>query len=152
MTGEAGPIETGPAVRARPSRPEDETARIRLWKACGLTRPWNDPGRDIARKRAVQPELFLVALVEDRLVGSVMGGYDGHRGWAYYLAVHPDHRRRGIARRMMTALETALLEKGCPKINLMVRTDNAAAHDFYEQIGYAHQDVVTRGKRLIPDD
>jgi ribosomal protein S18 acetylase RimI-like enzyme len=139
-------------VTIRPFHPADEGALIHLWRACGLTRPWNDPHRDIARKRAVQPELFLVALGEDELVGSLMGGYDGHRGWAYYLAVHPDHRRRGIARRMMATLESALLDMGCPKLNLMVRTDNTAAQGFYEGVGYARDAVATLSKRLIPDD
>ena len=139
-------------LRIRPYRPSDKPALVHLWQACGITRPWNDPGRDIARKQALQPELFLVALMDDTLVGSLMGGYDGHRGWAYYLAVLPEHRRKGIARRLMETLETALKAMGCPKINLMVRTDNGAAHQFYERLGYTHQEVLTRGKRLIPDD
>lgn len=136
----------------RPFHASDEAALIRLWQACDITRPWNDPGRDIARKQAVQPELFLVALSGDKLVGSVMGGYDGHRGWAYYLAVMPEHRHQGIARKLMETLEIALKAMGCPKINLMVRTDNIAAHEFYEHMGYTHQDVATRGKRLIADE
>jgi ribosomal protein S18 acetylase RimI-like enzyme len=107
--------------------------------------------RDIARKQAVQPELFLVALLDDELVGSLMGGYDGHRGWAYYLAVHPEHRNRGIARRMMRTLEKALEAMGCPKLNLMVRTDNATARGFYRRVGYTRDEVVTLSKRLITD-
>lgn len=139
-------------VTIRPYRPSDQEGLICLWQACDITRPWNDPSRDIVRKQEVQPELFLVALLDDALVGSLMGGYDGHRGWAYYLAVLPEHRHKGIASRLMEALETALKAMGCPKINLMVRTDNTAAHDFYEHIGYTYQEVVTRGKRLIVDD
>jgi ribosomal protein S18 acetylase RimI-like enzyme len=138
-------------VDIRPFRPSDETALVHLWQRSGLVRPWNDPVRDIARKGLVQPELFLVALLDDELVGSLMGGYDGHRGWAYYLAVHPGHRDQGIARQMMTALEKALAAMGCPKLNLMVRTDNAAARGFYRRVGYTRDEVVTLSKRLIPD-
>lgn len=152
MSAEVSAKRPGLAVTIRPFRPTDETALIRLWQACGITRPWNDPGQDIARKQRVQPELFLVAHIDDALVGSLMGGYDGHRGWAYYLAVLPEHRLKGIGHKLMATLEAALKAMGCPKINLMVRTDNIAAHDFYERMGYTHQDVLTRGKRLIPDD
>ena len=152
MSADASAHRSEVTVAIRPYHPADESALICLWQACGITRPWNDPGRDIARKQTVQPELFLVAHIEDTLVGSLMGGYDGHRGWAYYLAVLPEQRFKGIGRQLMAALERALKAMGCPKINLMVRTDNIAAHDFYERIGYTHQDVLTRGKRLIPDD
>lgn len=136
----------------RPYRTPDEAMLIHLWHACDLTRPWNDPGSDIVRKQALQPELFFVALMDEALVGSLMGGYDGHRGWAYYLAVLPEQRHKGIARKLMETLEAALQAMGCPKINLMVRTDNTAAHAFYERLGYTHQEVTTRGKRLIPDE
>jgi ribosomal protein S18 acetylase RimI-like enzyme len=139
-------------ITIRPFRSSDETALVHLWQLSGLVRPWNDPVRDIARKRLVQPELFLVALFGDTLVGSLMGGYDGHRGWAYYLAVHPEHRHTGIARRMMTALETALKEMGCPKLNLMVRTENTKARGFYSRVGYTQDEVVTLSKRLISDE
>ncbi|MDJ0780429.1 MAG: GNAT family acetyltransferase [Desulfosarcinaceae bacterium] len=142
----------GQRIVVRAYHTEDEQAVIQLWQTCGLTRPWNDPRRDIVRKQAVQPELFLVAVAEEELVGSVMGGYDGHRGWAYYLAVHPAYRSQGIARRMMQQLERSLEAMGCPKINLMVRTDNAAAHGFYQRIGYTRDEVNTLSRRLIPDD
>ena len=138
-------------VTIRPFGSDDESALIKLWQSCGLTRPWNDPSRDIARKMAVQPELFFVAQMGMQVVGSLMGGYDGHRGWAYYLAVHPEHRRRGIARNLMTTLESALLEMGCPKLNIMVREDNAAAQGFYNKVGYGRDAVSTLSRRLIPD-
>jgi ribosomal protein S18 acetylase RimI-like enzyme len=81
-----------------------------------------------------------------------MGGYDGHRGWAYYLAVLPEHQNQGTARHLMTALETALEKLGCPKINLMVRSTNTAALGFYQRLNYARDEVVTLSKRLIHDD
>ena len=73
----------------RPFREADEAQVVALWQACGLTRPWNDPHRDIARKLAVQRELFLVGEEGGRIVASVMAGYEGHRGWVNYLAWTP---------------------------------------------------------------
>ena len=122
-----------------------------LWESVGLTRPWNDPRKDIARKLAVQPELFLVAEDEDRVVGSVMAGYDGHRGWLYYLASDPGRRGEGIARGLVAEVEVRLLAMGCPKVQLMVRPDNASARGFYDALGYEPFDTWSTGKRLIDD-
>jgi ribosomal protein S18 acetylase RimI-like enzyme len=130
----------------------DQAAVVALWRAAGLTRPWNDPHQDIARKQAVQPELFLVGELGGEIVASAMAGYDGHRGSIYYLAVSPAHQRRGHARAMMAEVERRLEQLGCPKLNLMVRHDNRAAIGFYERIGYTEQSVVTLGKRLIIDE
>lgn len=135
----------------RTFHPDDEPAVVALWQAAGLTRPWNDPHADIARKLAVQPELFLVGVHEGRLVASAMGGYDGHRGSVYYLAVSPAYERRGAARRLMEELEQRLIALGCPKLNLMVRVDNEAAHGFYDRLAYVHDPVACRSKRLISD-
>lgn len=129
----------------------DTEAVIALWTACGLTRPWNDPRKDIARKLAVQPELFLVGIVEDALGATAMGGYDGHRGSVYYLAVDPAHRARGLGAAIMAELETRLTAMGCPKLNLLVRTENIGVRGFYEGLGYETQETVCLGKRLIPD-
>lgn len=123
-----------------------------LWKKCDLTRSWNDPKRDIARKLTVQPELFLVAELGGEIVGTVMAGFDGHRGWVNYLAVHPAHRLKGIGRQLMQRAATALEELGCPKINLQIRRENLAAAAFYEALGYREDDVVSYGRRLIDDD
>jgi ribosomal protein S18 acetylase RimI-like enzyme len=127
---------------------EDEQAVVSLWKRCGLVRPANDPHQDIARKLQVRGDLFLVGVVEDRVVATVMAGYDGHRGWVNYLAVAPDSQRRGLGRRMMTEAERRLRASGCPKINLQVRSGNAGAMEFYRAIGYGQDDVVSMGKRL----
>jgi ribosomal protein S18 acetylase RimI-like enzyme len=99
----------------------------------------------------VQPELFLVGLLEKALVASVMGGYEGHRGWVNYLAVSPDYRGRGYGRALMTRIEELLLAMGCPKLNIQVRATNAQVLEFYREIGYAQDDVVSLGKRLIAD-
>lgn len=138
-------------MQIRPFEDADEQAVVALWHACGLTRAWNDPHRDIARKRGVQPELFLVGTVLDQLVATAMAGYDGHRGWVNYLAVGPAHRHRGHAAALMARLETLLAERGCPKLNLQVRTSNLEALAFYRRLGYAQDDTVSLGKRLIVD-
>lgn len=130
----------------------DEDAVVALWRAAGLTRPWNDPHADIARKLAVQPELFLVGELDGEIVASAMAGYDGHRGSVYYLAVSPDHQRRGHARALMAEVERRLEAIGCPKLNLMVRRDNTGVLGFYHQLGYDEQSVVVLGKRLIEDE
>ncbi len=139
-------------LQIRSFEPTDETAVIQLWNDAGLTVPWNDPRQDIQRKLSVQGDLFLVGCIEDRIVASVMAGYDGHRGWIYYLAVQPDLQRGGIGRQMMEEAESRLKSLGCPKIDLMVRSTNAKVIDFYKSIGYKIDDVIIMGKRLEPDD
>ena len=138
-------------VQIRPLEPGEEDAVAALWQRCGLSRPWNDPHRDIQRKRAVQPDLLLVAVADGRVVGTVMVGYDGHRGWINYLAVDPDLQRRGLGRRLMQEAEQRLAAMGCPKVNLQVRTSNVAVLAFYRSIGYVQDDVVSLGKRMIDD-
>jgi len=125
---------------------------VALWEACGLVRSWNDPRRDIARKATVQPELFLVAVDDDEIVGAGMAGFDGHRGWVNYLAVAPDRQGSGIGRTLMTELEQRLEALGCPKVNLQVRAGNEHVLAFYRALGYGVDDVVSLGKRLIRDD
>jgi ribosomal protein S18 acetylase RimI-like enzyme len=138
-------------MKIRPFRPADEDGVVALWHACGLTRPWNDPHRDIQRKLSEQPELFLVATDNDALIGSAMVGFDGHRGWVYYLAVSPQHRRLSVGRALMQEAERLLMERGCPKINLLVRSSNAEVIAFYRKLGYTQDDVVSLGRRLIHD-
>ena len=139
-------------MEIREYRVSDEEALVALWVACGLTRPWNDPGQDIARKLADSPGLLLVGLSDDDIIGSVMAGYDGHRGWINYLAVHPSRQGSGLGRALMAAAEERLVALGCAKINLQVRDGNAAAQGFYVAIGYRLDPVVSYGKRLIRDD
>ena len=130
----------------------DEDQVVPLWDRCGLLRPWNDPRRDIARKRQVQRDLFLVAVVDAGIVGAVMAGYEGHRGWINYLAVDPAHRRRGVGRTLMTEAERRLRLLGCPKINLQIRRDNLEAIAFYQRIGFKEDASVSMGKRLESDE
>ena len=136
----------------RPYRTDDESQVIELWHQCGLTRPWNDPAKDIQRKLEVQPDMFLVGLIDDNVVGSVMAGYEGHRGWIYYLAVAPDVQHRGYGRRLMEHAEGLLRAVNCPKINLLIRTDNKDAIEFYRSLDYSMDAVTAMGKRLVPDD
>ena len=139
------------ALAIQPYQPADEAALIQLWRDCGLTRPWNDPVKDIARKATVQADLFLVGKIDGVIVATVMGGYDGHRGWVNYLAVSPAHQRRGYATVLMRALEARLLAMGCPKINLLIRSGNLGVQAFYKRLGFQLDEVVSLGKRLIPD-
>jgi ribosomal protein S18 acetylase RimI-like enzyme len=129
----------------------DTAAVIALWEACGLTRPWNNPRLDIERKLTVQPELFLVGTEDDAIVGTVMAGYEGHRGWVNYLAVSPLLQRRHLGEQLMREVEFRLLARGCPKINLQVRVGNDAAMAFYRRIGFVEDESVSFGKRLISD-
>ncbi|MGA4670006.1 GNAT family acetyltransferase [Propionibacteriaceae bacterium Y1923] len=140
------------SVRIRPFTSTDADAVVALWQAAGLVRPWNDPYRDITRKLSQQPELFVVAVDEqDRVVGSVMAGFDGHRGWMNYLAAATDTRGLGIGRALVEHVEHELRAVGCPKLNLQVRTSNSEVIAFYRHLGYQVDDVVSMGRRLIED-
>ena len=134
-----------------PYMPEDHDSVIGLWQLCGLTRPWNDPSKDIRRNQREAPELFFLARLDDRVIGSCMAGYDGHRGWIYYLCVSPEFRNRGVAGKLVARGESALAERGCPKINLMVCTTNTEVIRFYQSKGYASDEVQVLGKRLVSD-
>jgi ribosomal protein S18 acetylase RimI-like enzyme len=139
-------------MQIRPFEISDESEVIELWRQCELVRPVNDPARDIRRKLAVNPEWFLVGTIDGRIIASVMAGYEGHRGWINYVAVHPANRLKGCGRQMMAEAEKRLRAAGCPKINLQVRTANQAVVAFYQSIGYRLDDVVSLGKRLEHDE
>ena len=139
-------------MRIRRFEDADTEAVVGLWVEAGLTRPWNDPRADIRRKRAVQPELFVVAEADDgTLGGAVMAGYDGHRGWIHYLAVSDVQRGTGLGRRLVEHAEEALAELGCAKVQLQVRPDNTGVVAFYERLGYEPYEAVSLGKRLVVD-
>ncbi len=130
----------------------DSDTVIDLWQRCGLTKPWNDPMLDIERKLQVAPELFIVGEIDGQVIASAMGGYEGHRGWVNYLAVDPTLQGGGYGKQIMRYLEKKLIARGCPKINLQIRSSNSAVIKFYEAIGYKQDDVVSFGKRLIADE
>lgn len=127
---------------------DDKEAVVALWRACGLTRPWNEPAADFLLALASESSSVLVARRDGGIVGSVMAGFDGHRGWVYYLAVAPGCRRDGLGRALMTAAEDWLRTRGAPKLQLMVRGSNAEALGFYAALGLERQDVVTLGRFL----
>lgn len=139
-------------MQIRPFRADDMENVIALWRDCDLTRPWNDPARDIQRKVAMADDLFLVGTVAGHVVGTVMAGYEGHRGWINYLAVDPNERGAGRGSELMAAAEIRLRDLGCPKINLQVRATNPDAIAFYERIGFIVDDAVSLGKRLVTDE
>jgi ribosomal protein S18 acetylase RimI-like enzyme len=138
-------------MKIRSCQASDEPDVVRLWEACGLTRAWNDPRKDIARKLTVQPELFLVGVQDNAIVATAMGGYDGHRGWVNYLAVDVAQRGSGLGRQLMAEAERLLVARGCPKLNLQVRSTNTAVIEWYRTLGYEPDNAVSLGKRLIPD-
>lgn len=136
-------------IKAFEDRYKDDV--VKLWRECGLVAPQNDPVKDIERKLKVDPELFLIGVVDDVIVSTVMGGYEGHRGWINYLAVKPSQQRKGYGQAIMQAVEALLSQKGCPKINLQVRSTNKSVIEFYSAIGYGDDNVVGLGKRLEND-
>ncbi len=135
-------------LQIRACRESDRGAVVELWRECGLVTPQNDPGKDIYRKLNAQRELFLVGIIGSKLVGTVMAGYEGHRGWINYLAVATNFQSMGFGRRLMDEAEARLREMGCPKVNLQIRNSNAGAVEFYRSIGYSVDDVISMGKRL----
>ena len=138
-------------MRIRPFERSDTEPVVALWEACGLTRPWNDPRKDIERKLLVQPELFLVGEDLGELVASAMAGYDGHRGWVYYVAIAPGRQGTGLGRRLLAEVEDRLVAIGCPKINIQIRSGNERIAAFWSALGYSDDSASGMGKRLIPD-
>ncbi|WP_020580797.1 GNAT family acetyltransferase [Endozoicomonas elysicola] len=140
--------KTPPAMTVRAFKPEDMEAVISLWQQCGLTTPQNNPQSDIHRKVAMDDGLFLVGLVKNEVIASVMGGYEGHRGWVNYLAVSPQWQKNELGKILMENLEEKLSSLGCPKINLQVRSTNQQVVAFYRSLGYKTDHVISLGKRL----
>ena len=136
----------------RPFENDDRQTVIKLWRRCGLVVAWNDPEADIDRKLRVDPELFVVGIAGSRLVATAMGGYDGHRGSLYYLAVDLEQPGRGYGRKIVDFLADLLEQRGCPKLNIMVRSSNTRMIDFYHRLGFKTDEVVCLGKRLIEDE
>jgi|SRR6267154_2155965 len=120
-----------------------------LWKeAFPDDPPWNGADVAIPAKVAAQPNLLLVAIHEGRVIGTVMAGYDGHRGWLYAVAVLRSHRRQGIGRALVEEAERRLLALGCLKTNLQIRSSNRDVVEFYRRLGYSLEDRVSMGKRF----
>lgn len=124
---------------------------IALWELCNLTHPWNSPEIDIFRKLAQKDGLFLLAVKDEQLIATLMGGYDGHRGWMNYLAVHPHEQRNGVATALIQQLEKRLIALGCPQLQLLLPKEYIDIQSFYEQLGYEEAEVVCLAKRLIQE-
>ena len=142
---------TESSLLIRPFQEGDEEALVSLWKMCKLTVPWNNPYKDIARKLKVQSDIFLMGYLEDKLIASVMAGYDGHRGYINYFAVHPDFQARGYGKQLMDNVENGLRELGCPKINLQIREGNDKVLTYYQKLGFVEEKRINMGKRLEDD-
>lgn len=143
-----GPGPDGEAVVTGEVLGHESEAVVELWRVCGLTRPWNDPHADLAQARRGATSTVLVARDDDVVVGSVMAGVDGHRGWVYYLAVAPGRRGEGIGARLLEAAEDWLRAAGARKVQLMVREGNPV-FGFYERAGYEVQHVTVLGRWLV---
>ncbi len=139
----------GAGTRLREIRDDDVEQVVALWRDCDLTRPWNDPHRDIADARRNPTSTVLVALdATSAVVGSVLAGYEGHRGWLYYVAVRPELQGTGLGRRLVTAAEEWLRDAGASRVRLMVRTTNTAVQGFYATLGYADVECTVLGRTL----
>ncbi len=133
----------------RPFRETDQENIIKLWEKVFPDAPkHNNPARDTRTIREVQPELFLVALLEEQIVGTAMAGFDGHRGWVYYLGVDPDYQRQGIGTSLMKRIESRLISMGCPKLNLQIQANSTDVQSFYESLGYHAEDRLSMGKKF----
>lgn len=144
---------TTTALSIRCFEASDTDAVVALWQEAfpeyrDVTRPQRNPHLSIANKMGTQPELFFVAEFDARVVGTVMAGFDGHRGWMYSLAVDTSQRRLGIGSRLVAHAEAALTALGCPKVNLQVLSAKEDIRGFYEALGYRTDPVISLGKRL----
>ena len=142
---------TESSLLIRPFQEGNEEALVSLWNICKLTVPWNNQYKDIARKLKVQAELFLVGYLEYKSIASVIAGYDRHRGWINYFAVHPDFQARGYGKQLMDNVENGLRELGCPKINLQIREGNDRVLSYYQKLGFVEENRINICKRLEDD-
>ena len=137
-----------PSLAIAPIADADIPDVVALWQACGLTRPWNDPASDIALARRGPSSTVLLARAAGAIVATAMVGHDGHRGWVYYVAVDPNSQGKGLGRVMMAAVEDWLRAAGVPKLQLLVRRENAKAGAFYQSLGYEESTSVMLAKWL----
>jgi ribosomal protein S18 acetylase RimI-like enzyme len=137
------------SVEFSPVEDAEVAGVIALWEACGLTRPWNDPDKDIAFARCGPASDLLVMTDNETVIASVMVGHDGHRGIVYYVATHPDYQRNGLGAAAMRAAENWLTQRGVRKLNLLVRAENEAVRSFYEKLGYEVEPRLCMARKLI---
>ena len=152
----SSPYETAKKIMSIPMfrkfKKTDTDAVIKLWETCKLIIPWNDPIKDIKRKLSIKDNLFIIGEINNKIIATAMAGYDGHRGYIYYLAVLPELQKKGIGSSVLSIIEKKLYKLGCPKINLFVRNTNIKVKAFYKTNNYEMQDSQIYGKRLISDN
>ncbi len=136
------------SFNVRPIEDADINSVIRLWTDAGVTRPWNDPRRDIELCRKGSHSTILVGQHAGSIAATVQVGEDGHRGWVYYVAVDPGHQGKDLGRGIMAAAEDWLRARGIEKLMLLVRSDNTKVQKFYERLDYVEQDRVIYAKWL----
>jgi len=137
------------SIEIRLYESDDHDSVVELWELCFPNDPpWNEPVEMIYRKTAQNDGLFWIAAIDDRVVGTILAGYDGVRGWIYHLATHPDFRRLGLATSLMAQAEERLRELGCPKINLQIRKSNTEVAAFYTKYGFKEDQSLSFGLRL----
>ncbi len=147
MNINAGKLPNGLVVRSYEHG--DEAQVVQLWNEVFPDNPpRNDPAADIRRKLTIQRELFLVGELAGRIVGTVMAGFDGNRGWLHRVAVADHCRRQGIGQALVHEAEKRLAEIGCPKVNLQVHSENQPAIEFYKALGFQTEERISMGKRL----
>jgi len=132
----------------RHATPQDESEVIQIWAECGLIKPHNDPHEDFELALSNSTSSILILLDGTLIIGAVMVGFDGHRGWFYYLGIKPDFQNAGNGRILVTAAEDWLKQQGAPKSMLMVRHSNVAVIDFYKKLGYQVEETSVLGKRF----
>jgi ribosomal protein S18 acetylase RimI-like enzyme len=137
------------ALEIRAARNRDTEEIVALWRAANLTVPHNDPYEDIRFCRDSRHGEVLVGLLGGTIVASVLVGHDGHRGWIYYVAVHPDHQGGGHGKTIVEAAEAWLTARGVPKVQLLIRETNTKVRAFYERLGYADEPRLIMTKRFI---
>lgn len=139
------------ALAIRRYRDDDLGAVDALWRACNLVVPYNHPADDIAACLAAPDCTLFVAEDAGTPVATAMAGYDGHRGWLYYVAVDPARRGEGIGRRIVAHAEAWLAELGVRKVNLIIRDENRDVQAFYRRLGYAAEPRVVMARWLVDD-
>ncbi|MCG3197269.1 MAG: Acetyltransferase YpeA [bacterium] len=138
-----------PALTIRPYQDPEEASVVALWgELLDDGSPHNDPLTSLRRKLALSRELLFVALLDDLVVGTAMGRYDGRRGWIHSVAVKPEFQRHGIGTALIRRVEEDLKSLGCPKVNLQIRASNSGVAGFYQRLGYTVEERISMGKRL----
>lgn len=121
---------------------------VALWEKTGLTRPWNDPTQDIQRALSAKSSTIFIAKNDHKIIGTAMAGYEGHRGWIYYLAVDPDYQKQGLGKKLYNTAEQWLKNQGAPKIQILIRADNQKVISFYEGLGFEKSSSLLMGKKI----